>query len=79
MSTPVDGGGLPLPEHVADLAERLALTPAQTELLADELRNALAPGVVRVRGAISVEVAERGMRRVLALADALAARARSMP
>lgn len=55
-----------LDEHAKVLAFRLALTESQREILVSELRNALVPG------SISEKYAQRGIQRVLALADAIA-------
>lgn len=70
MAEPVDGAGLALPEHAAAIARTLALSEEQTALLVAELRNALVPAVV------APERAGPAVRRVLALADALAVQAR---
>lgn len=69
---PVDGAGLPLPAHARRLAEALALTPRQADLLVSELRNALLPALVLEDPATQARAAER----VLALADAICTRER---
>lgn len=85
MSYPhhMDGSGLDLAEHARELAERLDLTPEQAAVLVSELRNALVPGLTGDDGALPArDVFPRvgrmhdGARRVSALADAIAARAR---
>jgi len=65
----VDGAGLPLNEHVAEIAKRLNLTEDQTVILVSELRNALVPAAHYAK---QNKNALRGIDRVLALMDALA-------
>lgn len=69
---PVDGGGMLLVEHCKHLAERLALSPEQTEILVSELRNALIPLTLSQRW--DSGKGPRGALRILELASALARR-----
>lgn len=68
----VDGAGRSLPDHAAGIAAALALTPEQAGILVAELRNALVPAVVAPANS------RKSITRVLALADALAAKAQTL-
>lgn len=65
----VDGAGLPLDKHVAEIAKRLNLTEDQTVILVSELRNALVPAAHYAK---QNKNALRGIDRALALMGALA-------
>jgi len=62
----IDGSGATLGENAHQLASKLRLDEAQTDLLVSELRNALVP--------VELASPSRGVRRILALADELAKR-----
>lgn len=66
----VDGAGRTLPEHAAALAATLVLSQEQASILVAELRNALLPATVNDKHC------RKGIERVFALADAVAARSR---
>jgi len=72
-----------LKRHGEMIADRLALTPEQVKCLVPELRNALAPAVMGMgsggsgpRTAEDVLDVQHAFARIVALANALAARVR---